>query len=32
MMGQGKPMSFLGSRKKPLDVVKYVLTHGVATN
>ena len=31
MMGQGKPMSFVGSRKKPLDVVKYVLTHGIAT-
>lgn len=27
---QGKPMSFLGSRRKPLDIVKYVLTHGVS--
>lgn len=29
-MVTGKPMSFVGSRKKPLDIIKYVLTHGVA--
>ena len=29
---QGTPMNFLGSRRKPFDVIKYVLTHGVTTN
>jgi hypothetical protein len=28
--GQGLPMSFLGARKRPTDVIKYVLTHGVS--
>lgn len=27
--GQGIPLSFLGSRKRPTDIIKYVLTHGV---
>ena len=27
---QGRPLHFLGSRKKPLDIMKYVLKHGVA--
>ena len=27
--GEGLPMSFLGSRKRPTDVIEYVLTHGV---
>ena len=26
---EGVPMHFLGSRKKPLDIMKYVLKHGV---
>jgi len=29
---QGIPMNFLGSRRKPFDIIKYVLTHGVDTN
>jgi hypothetical protein len=28
--GAGRNMDFVGSRKKPLDIVKYVLTHGIA--
>ena len=28
----GKPMSFVAGRRRPTDVIKYVLTHGVATN
>ena len=28
----GKPMSFTAGRRRPTDVIKYVLTHGVATN
>ncbi len=28
---QGQPLHFLGSRKKPLDIMKYVLKHGVPT-
>ncbi|QIN97066.1 hypothetical protein [Synechococcus phage S-H34] len=27
--GDGLPMSFLGSRKRPTDIIKYALTHGV---
>ena len=27
----GKPMSFTAGRRRPTDVIKYVLTHGVAT-
>lgn len=27
----GKPMSFTGARKRPTEIIKYVLTHGVAT-
>lgn len=26
----GKPMSFTGARKRPTEVIKYVMTHGVA--
>ena len=29
--GEGKPMSFIGARKRPIDVIKRVLTHGVTT-
>lgn len=32
MKGQGIPMNFLGSRRKPFDIIKYVLTHGVTTD
>ena len=32
IMGEGRPMNYLGSRRKPLDVVKYVLTHGVVND
>lgn len=28
--GDGLPMSFLGSRKRPTDIIKYTLTHGVS--
>jgi len=31
LVGQGKPMTFVASRRKPLDVIKYVLTHAVST-
>ena len=27
--GDGLPMSFVGSRKRPTDIIKYALTHGV---
>lgn len=27
--GSGQPMFYLGSRRRPVDVIKYVLTHGV---
>ena len=30
--GVGVPMNFLASRRKPFDVIKYVLTHGVTTD
>lgn len=30
MNGSGKPMTLLPSNKRPYDVIKYVLTHGVA--
>ena len=30
--GVGIPMNFLASRRKPFDVIKYVLTHGVTTD
>lgn len=29
--GSGKPMNFLGTRKRPTDIIKHVLTHGIAT-
>lgn len=29
MNGTGQPMFYLGSRKRPVDVIKYVITHGV---
>lgn len=28
-VGDGLPMNFLGSRKRPTDIIRYVLTHGV---
>jgi len=28
--GSGKPMSFIGARKRPRDIMQYVLTHGVS--
>ena len=28
--GEGLPMNFLGSRKRPTDIIKYVITHGVS--
>ena len=28
--GTGKPMTFLGTRRRPTDIIKYVLTHGVS--
>ena len=28
-IGSGKPMSFLGTRKRPTKIIEYVLTHGV---
>lgn len=31
IIGTGEPMNFLGSRRKPCDIIKYVLTHGVTT-
>ncbi len=27
--GEGLPLNFLGSRKRPTDIIKYALTHGV---
>lgn len=30
--GEGLPMSFTGSRRRPTDIIKYVLTHGVTQN
>lgn len=27
--GDGLPMSFLGARKRPTDIIRYALTHGV---
>lgn len=29
--GEGKPMNFLGTRKRPTEIIKTVLTHGIAT-
>ena len=29
--GEGRPMNFLGSRKRPTEIIKYVLTHGVSS-
>ena len=29
LFAKGEPMNFLGSRRKPFDVIKYVCTHGV---
>ena len=28
--GQGLPMTYLASRRRPVDVIKYVLTHGLS--
>ncbi len=28
----GEPLNFLGSRKKPLDIMKYVMSHAVTQN
>ena len=28
--GTGKPMTFLGTRKRPTKIIEYVLTHGVS--
>ena len=30
--GSGEGMTFLGSRKKPLDIMRYVMSHGVTTD
>ena len=30
--GEGIPMNFLASRRKPFDVIRYVCTHGVTTD
>jgi hypothetical protein len=27
---QGIPMNYIGSRRRPTDVIKYVLTHGLS--
>lgn len=32
IFGSGIPMNYLGSRKKPFDIIRYVLTHGVTEN
>lgn len=29
---QGEPMSFLGSRRRPTDIIGYVLTHAIMTS
>jgi hypothetical protein len=29
--GSGEGLTFLGSRKKPLDIMRYVMSHGVTT-
>lgn len=29
--GDGKPMTFTGARKRPTEIIKYVMTHGVST-
>ena len=29
MSGGGEPMNFLGCRKRPTEIIKYVMTHGV---
>ena len=31
MVGQGEPMSFLGSRRRPNAIIQHVLTHGIST-
>ena len=31
MVGQGEPMSFVGARRRPTDIIQHVLTHGIAT-
>lgn len=31
-VGDGLPMNFLGSRKRPTDIIRYVLTHGVTNS
>ena len=30
VQGKGKPMTFIGSRRRPTKVIEHVLTHGVA--
>lgn len=32
VIGDGVGMTFLGSRKKPLDIMKYVVGHGISGN
>jgi len=32
IIGEGVPMNFLASRRKPFDVIKYVCTHGVTND
>lgn len=29
--GRGEPMSFLGSRRRPCDIIEHVMTHGIST-
>ena len=31
MVGQGEPMSFVGARRRPTDIIQHVLTHAIAT-
>ncbi|AEC53007.1 hypothetical cyanophage protein [Synechococcus phage S-CRM01] len=31
-VSDGLPMNFLGSRKRPTDIIRYVLTHGVTNS
>ena len=32
LLADGEPMNFLGSRRKPFDIIKYVCTHGVTSD
>ncbi len=31
LFAKGEPMNFVGSRRKPFDIIKYVCTHGVTS-